>query len=125
MPDFVFTRELLDSGVKSEHLRGIRDWGYHLAEDRVGISTTQLRRFFGAVRRIQASFDELKGEIILLEPKIAYSVGRSRRDNRINDFYNKICKPLIVEIKEDKKRFQHFAQILEVIVAYHKEKSKI
>lgn len=153
--------EILGKGILAEDLKLIRAWGYFLGLDdktikdsennsfyaeqikflkeyepntnnnRDKLSTSQLRKFFGAVKKIQSTeFEKSKSEIELLIPKIAYSVGRDiKKDNnqlkyksKIKDFYD-LLLPLLNEIKQDKNRFKNFVNILESLVAYHKEVS--
>lgn len=125
--------ELLTSGIKE--LSALEQLGKDLARkesESIGdqrnqnrtrtieaMSTSQIRRFFGAVKRIQADFDNLKGEIILLEPKLAYAVGRDENKSKIKKFYQEIS-PLLKAINEDEKKFKNFVSIVEAIVAYHK-----
>ncbi len=120
---------ILTEGIKQLTL--IKDWGDYLAEDiketqngrektKTGkLSTSQIRKFFGAIKRIQVSFEKDKSEILLLEPKLAYAVGRDNNKTKIKDLYN-LLSPLIREIKEDKTRFNNFVNVVEAIVAYHK-----
>ena len=81
-------------------------------------------KFFGEIKRIQADFENCKTDVILLDPKIAYAVGRAKKESRgakiaIEDFYNMV-KPMIRSINGDKTKFKHFVQVCEAIVAYHK-----
>ncbi len=69
---------ILTDGIKD--LKLLKDWGDYLAKDdgfgrdKVGkLSTSQIRKFFGSIKRIQADFEKAKGEILLLEPKLAYA----------------------------------------------------
>ena len=101
-------------------------WGHYLAEksdNLKGLSSSQLRKFFGSLKKIQADFDKLKGEIILLDPKLAYAVGRDTgtTKTKIKIFYE-LLRDLIQNIDEDKKRFKNFVDVFESIVAYHREK---
>lgn len=115
-------------GVKD--LKPMQDWGIYLApenkKDKTALSTSQLRKFFGLMKRIQADFENQKSEIILLNPKLAYAVGRDwdsknqENKTKIKPFYD-LLNPLISDIKEDKKKFKNFIDVLEAIVAYHKE----
>ncbi len=126
MPNTI-SNDILVSGIKDDHLKTLKDWGKFLAEppadskDKKPMSTSQIRKFFGEIKRIQADFENCKQEIVLLDPKIAYSVGRARKEghSKIEDFYE-VISPLLADIKEDKKRFKHFVNIVEAIVAYHK-----
>ena len=122
---------MLINGIKD--VKPLEELGKRLAEaDKVqdrnnpniwitkkAMSTSQIRKFFGAIKRIQADFDNLKGEIILLEPKLAYAVGKDKKESKIDEFYKELS-PLIKEINEDEKKFKNFVSIVEAIVAYHK-----
>lgn len=116
-------KKILTEGIKD--LTEIENFSRNLArttQDRdlpKPMSTSQIRRFFGAIKRIQSDFEALKGEIILLEPKLAYAVGRDTTRTKIKLFYTEIS-PLIKDIREDKDKFKNFVNIVEAIVAYHK-----
>jgi CRISPR-associated protein Csm2 len=122
MPEKLKT-EILTQGIKDTDIDLLEAWGQYLApvdnRDRNALTTSQIRKFFGEIKRIQANFEQSKGDIILLDPKIAYAVGRAERDARIKDFY-KIVSPLVRDIKEDKDKFKVFVHVIESIVAYHK-----
>ena len=87
-------------------------------------TTSQLRKFFGEVKRQQMEgFNET--DFILLKPKLAYAVGRAKDPNaKINDFYLVIANA--IDRVKNEKQFKNFIQIFEAIVAYHKaaEESK-
>lgn len=89
------------------------------------LTTSQLRKFFGEVKRQQAQgFD--KSEFVLLKPKLAYAVGRAKdEDAKIHDFYHVLAS--VIDKIENKKEFKNFIKIFEAIVAYHKaaEESKL
>lgn len=89
------------------------------------LTTNQLRKFFGEVKRQQMSgYNET--DFVLLKPKLAYAVGRAKDENaKINDFYHVIAKA-IDEVKNE-QHFKNFIKIFEAIVAYHKaaEESKM
>lgn len=122
---------MLTVGIKD--LTVLEQFGRNLAEKETGtgiqhggrsrakeaMSTSQIRRFYGALKRIQADFENLKGEILLLEPKLAYAMGRDEKKSKIDEFYKELS-PLIRDIKEDEKKFKNFVSIVEAIVAYHK-----
>ena len=129
----VIDKSILENGITE--LDDIKDFGRKLATpiketnhktgktfiSKNALSTSQIRKFFGAIKRIQAGFEEHKHEILLLEPKLAYAVGRDEGKTKINDFY-KALSPLIKDINQDKKKFNNFVSIVEAIVAYHKAK---
>lgn len=81
------------------------------------LTTNQLRRFFGEVKR-----QEMQGynetQFILLKPKLAYAVGRDKGASKIDEFYQ-LMSPLIDAVT-DQKSFENFIQLFEAVVAYHK-----
>ncbi len=122
---------VLEDGITSNEIPLLQEWGEYLAKKNAGrieMSTSQIRKFFGEIKRIQADFENCKGDVVLLDPKIAYAVGRAKqlRSKKppippvaIEEFYENV-KPLIRTIDGDKKKFKHFVQVCEAIVAYHK-----
>ena len=127
--------EILTQGIKGDDIPKLEQWGEYLARGEQGntnrpgtrkMTTSQVRKFFGEIKRIQADFDNCKNDVILLDPKIAYSVGRARKESgrdrvAIEDFYN-LLKPMLRSIGEDRGKFKHFVQVCEAIVAYHRAK---
>lgn len=84
------------------------------------MSSSQLRRFFGNLKRIQANFEQYKGEIPLLKPKLAYSVGKDY-NTKINVFYNEVVDGLnTISKKCTKDEFDRFVALVESIVAFHR-----
>lgn len=86
--------------------------------ERKKMTTSQLRKFFGEVKRQQ-----IKGynptEFILLKPKLAYAIGRvSDNKAKINDFQFVISNA--IDKVNNADDFFRFIKIFESIVAYHK-----
>lgn len=112
--------KMLNEGIKE--IEPLEELGKSLARsDHQGkaMTTSQLRRFYGAMKRIEADFNRYKGEVILLEPKLAYAAGRSDERSKLREFY-KVLSPLIRGVKEDGTRYTNFVLMVEAIVAYHK-----
>jgi CRISPR-associated protein Csm2 len=93
------------------------------------LSTNQLRKFFGEMKRLQAQeFDEnglWLAEFRMLKPKLAYAVGKDTSINpKIIDFYQEL--EIGINAVSNKVHFKNFVQLVEAIVAYHKyfEKNK-
>jgi CRISPR-associated protein Csm2 len=89
------------------------------------LTASQIRKFFGEVKKIQSDFERRKGEVIMLIPKLAYAVGRSY-DNRLNrastkieEFHKEVTKGISV-VNEDEERFNNLVKIIEGIVAFHR-----
>lgn len=89
-----------------------------------GLTTSQIRNFFGEMRRIQMNgFANHKTSFFLLKPKLAYAV--KRKFNRgIEDFFElfKIVYPFIDvnNDEEGEKNYKNLMEIMEAVLAYHK-----
>lgn len=81
-----------------------------------GMTTSQLRKFFGEVKRIEMQYND--SEVAMLNPLLAYAVGRDEGKTKIKDFQKEISVAISAVTSE--KEFKNFVQIFEAIVAYHK-----
>jgi CRISPR type III-A-associated protein Csm2 len=100
--------------------------GEPIYEKATFLTTSQLRRFFGEVRRIQNDLRLQKDDnlnvpdIHLLKPRLAYQVGREKdKQAKIKDFYQQMS--IAIDAVKSKSSFFNFIRLLEAIVAYHKE----
>jgi len=95
------------------------------------LTTSQLRKFFGEVKR-QQMIGYNDTEFVMLKPKLAYAVGRAKQNGRkgkhqkIEDLYMVLADAIDnVESSSDKpKAFKNFITAFEAIVAYHKAAEK-
>ncbi|MCP8309197.1 MAG: type III-A CRISPR-associated protein Csm2 [archaeon] len=108
------------SSLKELKPEKINEFASNLAKDlikeiREDITTTQLRKVYGEIKRLQReeTFDEKK--LYILDPRLAYATAREKK---LNDIYA-IFKECLPKIKE-KPDLNMFTYILEAIVAYHK-----
>lgn len=81
------------------------------------LTSNQLRKFFGEVKRQQMQGYN-KTDFIMLKPKLAYAVGRADKSSKIKDLYFVLSDA--IDNVSDEKGFQNFIAIFEAIVAYHK-----
>lgn len=111
-----------------------KDFGFYLAEsvkdpvkNRVieeALTTNQLRKFFGEVKRQQLSgYDQTA--FAMLKPKLAYAAGRAHKDKKkykIDDFYFVLSDAIdkVNRSADKNKAFKNFISVFEAIVAYHK-----
>lgn len=94
------------------------------------LSTSQLRKFFGELRRIDSDFSRKKNDIVMLKPMLAYAVGRDRdkknnkNKTRIKEFEEEMSIGIeairLGDEVHEKNDFKNFLKIFEAIVAYHK-----
>lgn len=103
------------------------EFGKYLATDDEGgkaLTTSQLRKFFGAVKQIQMKSEFDLTDVVLLKPKLAYAVGRTKEKlkrgerSKIEDFNDIIVSG--INMVSNKEQFKRFVNIFEAIVAYHK-----
>lgn len=113
IPQSEITVKVTDATVKFA-----QRFGLYLGTDANKLTTSQLRKFFGEVKRQQMTgYSET--DFVLLKPKLAYAVGRSKqKDSKIKDFYFVIANA-IDQVKNE-EHFKNFIKIFEAIVAYHK-----
>jgi CRISPR-associated protein Csm2 len=113
--------------VTQEVIDWCKEFGKYLTEDVKkedgkgikikAMTTTQLRKFFGEVKRIEMNEFDLS-EFIMLNPLLAYATGREKEETKLKDFQEQMSTA-IREVK-DEKDFKNFVNIFEAIVAYHK-----
>lgn len=111
-----------------------KEFGIYLAQIEEGTSpltTTQLRKFFGEVKRQQMTgYDDTA--FVMLKPKLAYAVGRAKQNGKrgiypkIEDFYKVMADAIdkvVISLNKD-TAFHNFITAFEAIVAYHKAAEK-
>ena len=121
----------IEEMVTEETVRFAKEFGAYLVTGVKNsvepLTTSQLRKFFGEVKRQQMTgYNET--DFIMLKPKLAYAVGRTKKDRRkeykIADFYLVLADAIdkVGQCQDKEKAFKNFITIFEAIVAYHKEK---
>lgn len=127
-------KEEIQNKVTDVTVQFAERFGNYLAEKEESaepLTTSQLRKFFGEVKRQQMmGYDNT--EFVMLKPKLAYAVGRAKQNGRkskvqkIEDFYLVLADAINkVEGSTDKPNaFNNFITVFEAIVAYHKAAEK-
>jgi CRISPR type III-A-associated protein Csm2 len=84
------------------------------------VNPTQLRRFFGEVKRIEMLWaqpgaeDRARRRAILLEPRLNYQVQRQKQVQPLRDVLQ-LCLKFAAR---DRERFQRFVEFYEALIAY-------
>ena len=81
-----------------------------------GLKTAQIRKVYGAVKKIQMSEKFQRNDLIMLKPKLAYAAAR---DSAVTDLKDKLTQA-IDEVGDDDQRFKNFVDFFEATLAYHK-----
>ena len=127
-------KEEIQNKVTDVTVQFAEKFGKYLAVDDFDaepLTTSQLRKFFGEVKRQQMiGYNET--EFVMLKPKLAYAVGRAKQNGnkfrayKIADFYDVLADAIDkVQSSADKqKAFKNFITVFEAIVAYHKAAEK-
>jgi CRISPR-associated protein Csm2 len=94
-------------------------FGRELREQR--LETNQIRKFLDAINRLKSKligsqFSEIESEIVLLKPKLAYAAARQNVVKPLN----KVMSAAIDKVKS-KADFERLVNLVESIIAYHKE----
>ncbi len=97
------------------------------AERYKNITTSQLRLFFGELRRLEMKGlkdnKDNKSSFALLKAKLAYSAAKSKSDKKkgkiMHNFYLDM-EEILNAVGGDDDKFSNFMKIIEAIVAYHK-----
>lgn len=83
------------------------------------LSSSKIRNIFGEIKRIQmGGYEKNKASFLLLQPKMAYLVGRDSKNIGIRlfrDIFEKASK-----LVSDEKTYQNFCNLMEALVAYHR-----
>jgi CRISPR-associated protein Csm2 len=128
-PQQKLKQEWIQNGINDCAIEWAKSFGEYLtsqSDNLKGLTTSQIRKFFGELKRIQADPIKYSADIPMLKAKLAYAVGRDK-DNRGNSkskivrFYEELENG-INWIRESSKidDFNRLIKIIESIVAYHK-----
>ncbi len=123
-----FKERISDKEIKEEvtvkTVKFAEDFGRYLAQKEGGepLTTSQLRKFFGEVKHQQMK-GYIESEFVMLKPKLAYAVGRAKKNSKIKDFYDVMSDAIdkVTQSSDKKKAFKNFISVFEAIVAYHKK----
>jgi len=127
-------KEEIQNKVTDVTVQFAENFGKYLAVDDYDsepLTTSQLRKFFGEVKRQQMmGYNET--EFTMLKPKLAYAVGRAKQNGKknkaqkIEDFFTVITDAIdkVLSSSDRTKAFKNFITAFEAIVAYHKAAEK-
>lgn len=114
------TKDFLDAETGYAHI---------VAKNSKKLNTTQLRKFFAALKKMEqkSTWGEIETEFYLLKPRMAVSVGRK---NLPKPFYDVILAAMakVDNVSDDDlkmKNFDIFVKFFEAIVAYHKYEEEV
>ena len=87
-----------------------------------GLKTSQIRKVYGAVKKIQVSEVFRQNDLIMLKPKLAYAAARNKAVTDLKDALTQAIDKVIDEVGEEKKKFKfkNFVDFFEATLAYHK-----
>ncbi len=128
-------KEEIQNKVTNVTVQFAEKFGKYLADDDFDsepLTTSQLRKFFGEVKRQQMLKEFNETEFTMLKPKLAYAVGRVKQNGRknkaqkIEDFFDVITDAIdkVLSSPDRVKAFKNFITAFEAIVAYHKAAEK-
>lgn len=88
------------------------------ALERRGLKTSQIRKVYGAVKKIQMSedFRQRQNDLIMLKPKLAYAAARN---SAVTDLKDALTQA-IDQVGNSEERFKNFVDFFEATLAYHR-----
>lgn len=119
-----FKSNWITDKLDEDAIKFAEDFGEQLKKD--NLTTSQIRNFFGEVRRIQMrGIEKEKSAFLLLKPKLAYATKRKGGIGAEN--FKKVMEQAhnaVMDARnngdEFKKRFKNYVDFLEAILAFHK-----
>lgn len=116
-----FKKEWITERITESAISEAESFGKALHDGR--FTTSQIRNFFGEVKRIQMKgLAGNESDFLLLKPKLAYSAKRASA--RGADDFKRVIDQAIDAVQCSQggadKRFKNFCDLLEAILAYHK-----
>lgn len=136
-PEQNLKTEWIYDGITPDAVEWTQSFGEFLTKKQNEIkplTTGQLRKFFGEIKRIESNVEKYQNDIAMLKPLLAYAVGRDtikynkkgqniiNNKTHIKEFAEEVEKGIdaVLNGKNLKSDFNNFVKIIEAIVAYHK-----
>lgn len=125
-PNQKFEKSWISQDISREVVEWAESFGKFLSEGPNALTTGQLRKFYGEVKRIETNPDNQKSSIVMLKPLLAYAVGRDngKYKTKIKEFAEEMQKGVDAVLEGDgsniRTKYNHFVKIFEAVVAYHK-----
>ncbi len=80
------------------------------------LKTAQIRKVYGAVKKIQMNDVFRRNDLIMLKPKLAYAAARN---SEVTDLKDALTQA-IDRVGDDPQRFKNFVDFFEATLAYHR-----
>ncbi len=117
-----FLAEMVEKGLNKEFIDNADSFGKTLVDNK--LTTSQIRRIFGHVKKIEGYKDPKKflPQLIMLKPLLAYQAKRHSKVKPLKDVLTKGIDTVIAETDEEKllQKFRLFCMGFEAILAYHR-----
>ena len=113
-------------GITNDTIEWAQSFGKFLTvkDAKKPLTTSQIRKFYGELKRIQTDPEKYAQDIPMLRAKLAYAVGRDLdkgvNKSKIKEFHDELIIGLNTLRKNKKMDFIHFVKVVEAIIAYHK-----
>ncbi len=107
------------NGIDNEFIKWAEGFGREISRQ---VSTSQIRGIFGSIKKMEMAGDLDMPSLLLLKPRIAYAVARSRNLRDLGDELQSAIDAVDKsdDDKQRRARFRRFCQGFEAILAYHR-----
>lgn len=121
--NYNFLADMVKNEVDEKFIDAAEQFGKYLVRQK--LNTTQIRKIFGQVKKIEHLEDPKKflPQLLMLLPIMAYTVERNHQVQPLREVLEPAIKA-VNDAKDDpeeaKKRFRLFCRGFEAIIAYHR-----
>lgn len=120
-PQLTFEKTWIIDGANRAMIEYAEAYGKYMAHS--NLTNSKIRSIYGEIKRIQINgFEKSKTSFYLLKPKVAYALGREPYNRGLKAF-KKVFENGFVYV-DSQNTFNHFAELFEAILAYHKSFEK-
>jgi CRISPR-associated protein Csm2 len=84
------------------------------------LTKSKIRNIYGEIKRIDIKgFEEAKSSFFLLKAKMAYAVGRDRKNEGLR-LFQLIFDRCWQDVSDQEKSYKNFCRFIEAILVYHR-----
>ena len=107
-------------------VKAAENLGKSISNRNSGITTSQIRKVYSAVKKIQMKiqvdreFERNRNDLILLKPKLAYVAARAPRGRETSTEKLQDALTQAIDRVDNHEKFKNFVNFFEATLAYHK-----
>ena len=112
-PPYKLPSDVIEKGGEPL-VKAAKDLGTRLFDSE--LKTSQIRKVYSAVKKIQMSDKFSQNDLVMLKPKLAYAAARNPEVTDLKDALTEA----INKVGDDPQKFKNFVDFFEATLAYHR-----